>query len=125
VFGLPTAGTPEKRARKERIKMLKKRYVKSRKVCKVTFELSRHDLPGATPPESLHLVGEFNDWDTTATPMPRRKSVYRVMVELEPGKAYQFRYLVNGRDWFNDPLADDYVMGGQGAENGVVIALTE
>ena len=52
--------------------------------------------------------------------MPRRKSRYRVQVELEPGREYQFRYLVDGREWYNDPQADAYVPGGHGSENGVV-----
>ena len=101
--------------------MLKKRYVKSRNVYKVTFELARGDLPGLKSPQSVHLVGEFNDWDETATPMPRRKGQHRVQIELEPGREYQFRYLVDGQQWYNDPQADAYVLSGRGSENGVVV----
>ena len=53
--------------------MLKKRYIKSRKVCKVTFELSQAELPEGVDADSVHLVGEFNEWDETARPMKRRK----------------------------------------------------
>ena len=90
-----------------------------------TFQTSYASRPmSLITRDSLHLVGEFNDWDPTATPMPRRKSVYRVQIELEPGQEYQFRYLLDGQEWFNDPQADGYVMGGHGAENGVLTTPT-
>jgi hypothetical protein len=56
-----------------------------------------------------------------ATPMPRRKGIHRERVELEPDRRYQFRYLVDGRQWYNNPQADAHVPGGHGSENGVVI----
>ncbi len=102
--------------------MLKKQYIKSRKVCKVTFELPDAELPEPIVADSVHLVGEFNDWDPTATPMPRgRGGIYRVTLELEPGREYQFRYLVNGEHWCNDWHADAYVSGGFGEDNCVVV----
>jgi hypothetical protein len=102
--------------------MLKKRYIKSRNVAKVTFELPKTELPEGIEAESVHLVGEFNDWNTTATPMPlRRGGVFRVMLELEPGREYQFRYLVNGEHWCNDWHADGYVPSRSGEDNCVVV----
>ena len=105
--------------------MLKKRYIKSRKVWKVTFELPKAELPEGVEAESVHLVGEFNDWDTTATPMTLGKGgVFRIMLELEPGREYQFRYLVNGEHWCNDWHADAYVTGDFGEDNCVVVTPT-
>jgi 1,4-alpha-glucan branching enzyme len=102
--------------------MLKKQYIKSRKVWKVTFELAQVELPEAIEVESVHLVGEFNDWDPTATPMTRRKGgVFRVMLELEPGREYPFRYLINGEHWCNDWHADGYVPSRSGEDNCVVV----
>lgn len=53
--------------------MLKKQYVKSRNVTKITFELLKTELPEGVAVESVYLVGEFNDWEATATPMKRNK----------------------------------------------------
>ena len=53
--------------------MIIKQYVKSRKVAKITFELAKDELPADLKVESVHLVGEFNDWETAATPMKRNK----------------------------------------------------
>jgi 1,4-alpha-glucan branching enzyme len=105
--------------------MLKKRYIKTRKVAKVTFDLPKSELPETIEVESVHLVGEFNEWDPTATPMAlRRGGIYRVTVELEPGREYQFRYLVNGEHWYNDWHADAYVPSGTGGDNCVVVTPT-
>jgi len=102
--------------------MLKKQYVKSRKIWKVTFELPKDELPEGLSVERVYLAGEFNDWDPVATPMRRGKGgAFRVMVELEPGRAYEFRYLVNGEHWCNDWHADAYAPSGLGEDNCVVV----
>ena len=105
--------------------MLKKQYVKSRKVGKVTFEVPKAELPAAIEVECVCLVGEFNDWDAAATPLKQgRKGTYSATLDLEPGREYQFRYLVNGEHWCNDWNADAYVSGGLGEDNCVVVAPT-
>lgn len=102
--------------------MLKKKYVKSRKVSKVTFELPKAELPEGIKAESVYLVGEFNDWEPAATPMRRdKRGVYKATLELEPGREYQFRYLVNGEQWCNDWHADAYVPNGWGEDNCIVV----
>ncbi len=106
--------------------MLKKSYIKARKVCKVTFEVPKGELPEDSEAESVHLVGEFNAWDPTAAPMKRdKKGSFRATLELEPGREYQFRYLVNGEHWCNDWHADAYVPSDLGEDNCVVVTLTE
>jgi 1,4-alpha-glucan branching enzyme len=106
--------------------MLKKRYIKSRDVCKVTFELPKGEWPEGIEAENVSLVGEFNDWDPSATPMKRGKGGdFQAMLELEPGRAYQFRYLVGGEHWCNDWHADAYVPNDLGEENCVVVTPTD
>jgi len=106
--------------------MLKKRYVKSRQVCKVTFDLPKAELPQGVEAETVYLVGEFNDWDRTATPMKLGKGgAFRLTLELEPGREYQFRYLVNGEHWCNDWHADAYVPNELGGDNCVVATPTQ
>ena len=102
--------------------MLKKQYVKSRKVVKVTFELLKSEQPEEIDVENVHLVGEFNEWDLTATPMKANvKGAYRTMLELEPDRAYKFRYLVNGEYWCNDWQADSYEPNYLDGDNCVVV----
>ena len=48
--------------------MIKKKYVKSRDITKITFELAQYEIPGELQANTVHLVGDFNDWDSSATP---------------------------------------------------------
>jgi 1,4-alpha-glucan branching enzyme len=95
--------------------MLKKRFFKTKPTCQVTFQ-----LPKDVEAKRANLVGEFNDWDETADPMKKVKGVWKTILELDQGKEYQFRYLVNGSEWHNDDAADKYVPNDLGSENSVV-----
>jgi 1,4-alpha-glucan branching enzyme len=97
--------------------MLKKQYLKSKPICKVTFY-----LPAAVKAETVHLVGDFNNWDEHSTPMKKLKDDrFTVVLELESGKEYQFRYLVDQSEWHNDWEADKYVPNPFSGDNSVVV----
>jgi 1,4-alpha-glucan branching enzyme len=99
---------------------LKKQYLKSRPVCKVTFQLPAE---AAKKAKKVALVGEFNNWKKPGTPMRKLKDgSFKVTVDLEPGKTYQYRYLIDQKTWENDWEADAYTYSGIGAdENSMVI----
>jgi 1,4-alpha-glucan branching enzyme len=82
----------------------------------------RFELPSAIWADSVHLVGDFNDWSQTSHPMMRDRveGTWYITLELKRGKEYQFRYLVNGREWHNDWKADKYVPNPYGGANSVV-----
>jgi len=64
-------------------------------------------LPDGLWADTVHLVGDFNDWNHASHPFHyNRKGEWRLTVELAPGQAYRFRYLLNGRDWLADHAAD-------------------
>jgi 1,4-alpha-glucan branching enzyme len=102
--------------------MLTKKHIKSRNICKVTFEVSKSELPEVADVETIAVAGDFNDWDSAVTAMvfSRKKKAYRATVELEPSQQYQFRYLLNGEQWFNDWEADSYIPGPLGEDNCVL-----
>jgi 1,4-alpha-glucan branching enzyme len=85
---------------------------------RVTFE-----LPSTLWAERVNLVGEFNDWDTRSLRMVRNRADanWRITIELEPGRQYRFRYLVDGKQWHNDWHADNYVENPYGSDDSVVI----
>ena len=99
---------------------VKKQYLKSKDRCKVSFRLPKAAALGA---KTVHIVGEFNDWSTVNTPMKRLKSgEFTAVVEMAPGQAYQFRYLIDQTTWENDWEADRYVKSDFGdCENSVVV----
>ncbi len=87
--------------------MLKKKYLKNKPVCKVTFVLSKEASEGAS---DVRLLGDFNDWNLKeAIPMKAGKNGFSTEIELEAGRAYEFRYIADGDRWLNDWKADDYV----------------
>lgn len=84
---------------------IQKQFLKNKPVCKVTFSTPDIAANGST---DAFVVGEFNDWSTTATPMKRLKNgTFRLSIDLETGRSYQFRYLFGKSNWANDPDADD------------------
>ena len=94
--------------------MIKKQYLKSRPVCKVTFS-----LPAETGINKAEVAGDFNNWQPTSME-PLKSGGFKVVLELEQGNAYQFRYLLDGNEWINDANADNYVPNPFSGENSVV-----
>lgn len=72
--------------------------------------------------KTVSIVGEFNNWDTHTHRMRKQKhGSVAVTLELEKGREYQFRYLIDGSVWENDWNADQYVPSGIDAcENSLV-----
>jgi 1,4-alpha-glucan branching enzyme len=99
---------------------MKKQYSKDRKTCRVTFKLPKEAVKDA---KTVHLVGEFNNWNIKTAPLKKMKDgAFQVTIQLEAGRSYQFRYLIDEKTWENDWNADRYVPSSFGAsENSVVI----
>lgn len=96
--------------------MLKKQFLKNKGVCKVTFY-----TPASIEADTVHLVGDFNEWNETATEMTKLKDGrFKVTLNLDSGSDYQFRYLVNRSEWHNDWEADKYVPNPFSGDNSVV-----
>ncbi len=86
-------------------------------VMRVTFQ-----LPDTLQATSVHLVGDFNDWDKHSLPLNRahRNGPWEVTIEVERGHTYHFRYLVDGSVWQNDWDADGYAANPFGGNNSVL-----
>ncbi len=97
-----------------------KQYLKSSPTCRVTFRLPKEAAPKA---QSVTIVGDFNNWDISETPLKKLKNgTFAVTIDLERDREYQFRYLIDFKKWENDWNADKYVPNLYGdCENSVVI----
>ncbi|MDM8521196.1 isoamylase early set domain-containing protein [Anaerolineales bacterium HSG6] len=101
--------------------MIKKRFFKTKDNCKVSFELPEGQLPEGMEIEKISLVGDFNDWNQEATPLRRLKGgTWKEILDLQIDQEYNFRYVINGDVWYNDPEADGYASSGQDSENCIV-----
>lgn len=54
----------------------------------------------------VSVVGDFNDWSMSATPLTRAEGdgIWHVTLPLGPGR-YRYAFVVNGTIWRNDPEA--------------------
>lgn len=78
-------------------------------------------LPRSLQAEAVHVCGDFNDWSTDQHPLNQLKSgAFVVTLPLESGRAYRYRYLLDGTRWENDWEADDYVPNQFGGDDSVV-----
>jgi 1,4-alpha-glucan branching enzyme len=99
---------------------IRKKYDPEKKSCKVTFKIPKEI---AKKHKKAFLVGDFNDWNTEAAPMKKRKSdgAFMLTVELEKNNEYQFRYLLDNGIWLIEADADKQVPTYfQDAENSVL-----
>ncbi len=83
---------------------------------RVTFS-----MPAIEGCECLYLVGDFNDWSEATHPMQRGEDgSWSLMLELAPGREYQYRYRTADGVWLNDPAADAYAPNPHGSNNSIV-----
>ncbi len=86
---------------------------------KVLTEKVQFEFP-APEAQAVYLVGNFNNWDTTAHPIKKdKKGVWKTTLSLQPGR-YEYRFLVDG-NWENDPSCCNCVPNEFGSQNCVKI----
>lgn len=83
---------------------------------RATFVVSGARLDG----QRVAVVGDFNGWDPTATPMRKRGDGRVATVTVQAGRRYAFRYLCDDGTWFNDEAADAYEPNGFGVDNSIL-----
>ena len=90
--------------------MLHKEYIDTTDLCAVTFALPEDELPPNIVVNTVTIAGEFNDWNIDSTPLLFDKAAneYRVTLELAPATSYQYRFVINDDQWYNDWEADAY-----------------
>jgi 1,4-alpha-glucan branching enzyme len=88
---------------------------------KVTFTLPKQAVQTA---KNVAVVGEFNNWDIlNGVALKKQKDgSFSTTLELEGGKEYQYRFLINGEVWENAWDAPKYVPTPFGTYNSVVLA---
>ena len=98
--------------------MLKKEFLKSKPVAKVTFTLPKKALTGA---KEVRVLGEFNDWDWNKAPvMKADRTNFKTTINLDAGRSYQFRYQADNGTWENDWAADGYTPAPYNVDNSIV-----
>jgi hypothetical protein len=56
----------------------------------------------------VSVVGNFNSWEPTALSDDDGDGIWMASIPLSPGR-YEYAFVIDGRWWGQDPLADEYV----------------
>lgn len=97
---------------------IKKQFLKSKPICKVSFKVSSEEVNGA---DTVQILGDFNNWDKSVEPMKKLKSgAFSQTIELASDAEYEIRYFVDGETWANETEADSTVANAFGEMNDVI-----
>ena len=58
--------------------------------------------------ENVVVVGDFNAWEATPLVDDNEDGIWTAAIPLPPGR-YEYAFVIDGRWWGQDPLADEYV----------------
>lgn len=83
----------------------------------VQFVLDARDVPAAT---QVSLVGDFNDWNVSATPLALENGVWTTTMPLALGR-HVYAFVVNGETWVADPRAQQATDADFGRPGSVII----
>ncbi|MEI6864798.1 isoamylase early set domain-containing protein [Flavicella sp.] len=94
---------------------IKKQYLKSKPICKVTFEVI------AKESKTVSVVGDFNEWNSSASPLKKLKNgKFKAVFPLTSGNTYEFKYIVDGK-FLNEENADAFAWNNYAnSENSVL-----
>ncbi len=97
---------------------IKKQYLKSKPMCKVTFSVPAEEA------KKVAVVGSFNEWNTKkATELKKLKNgTFKGTVDLASENSYEFRYLVDGA-YVNELEADSSIWSDFAGANNSVLTL--
>ncbi|MCD6595336.1 hypothetical protein J7L68_06655 [bacterium] len=77
----------------------------------------RFDAPNA---KAVYLAGEFNNWAPTKAPMKKSDDgIYTIEYPFKPG-TYQYKFVIDGKDWKPDPNNPAKVDDNYGGLNSVI-----
>ena len=94
---------------------IKKQFIKTKPVCKVTFSVEAKDATTAS------VVGDFNGWNPAEGLLSKLKTgTFKNTFELPKDAFYEFKYVIDGV-YVNEPESDSFVFNEfAGTENGVL-----
>ncbi len=94
---------------------IKKQFIKTKPVCKVTFTVDAKESNTAA------VVGDFNNWNPSEGELNKQKNgTFKGIFEVPKDAAYEFKYVVDGA-FVNEVEADSFKWNDfAGAENSVL-----
>ena len=72
--------------------------------------------------ETVAVLGDFNNWQDGVLLQKQKDGSFKGTLELEKGRSYEYRFLINGNTWENAWNAEAYKPTPFGVFNSVVSA---
>jgi len=100
----------------EIVMALKKQFVKTKAVCKVTFSVLAKEANVAV------VVGDFNSWNPAEGVLTKLKNgTFKGVFDVNKDASYEFKYVLDGA-FVNEPEADSFKWNDfAGSENSVIL----
>ena len=94
---------------------VKKQFIKTKPVCKVTFTVEAKEANNAA------VVGDFNNWNPKVGELSKLKNgTFKGVFDVNKDASYEFKYVIDGA-FVNEVEADSYRFNEfAGAENSVL-----
>lgn len=95
--------------------MVQKTYFKTKDYCKVKFSFKVENA------ETIEILGLNSNWENSVIMSKKKDGTFSADVNLPKDSRHEFKYLVNEKEWINDPEADSQEPNLYGGTNSVVI----
>jgi hypothetical protein len=95
--------------------MIHKTYMKTKDQCKVKFTLSLENA------ERVEIRGLNDDWSSPVLMGRKKGGIFESVQSLPRNTQHEFKYLVDGTEWRNDPDADGESPNEYGGTNSLLV----
>jgi len=95
--------------------MVLKTYYKTKDYCKVKFSFKIDNA------ETVQIRGLNSDWQQSVMMTRKKDGSFTADVTLPKDSKHQFKYLVNEKEWLNEPQADGKEPNEFGGNNSVIV----
>lgn len=95
--------------------MVQKTYYKTKDYCKVKFAFTVENA------ETIEILGLNSDWKNSVIMSRKKDGIFSADVSLPKNSKHEFKYLVNTKEWINEPEADEQLPNVFGGSNSVII----
>ena len=94
--------------------MVQKTYYKTKDYCKVKFSFTVENA------ETVEILGLNSDWENSVIMSRKKDGSFTADVNLPKDSKHEFKYLVNEKEWINEPEADEQAQNIFGGTNSVI-----
>ena len=95
--------------------MVQKTYYKTKDYCKVKFSFKVENA------ETVEILGLNSDWQRSIIMSKKKDGTFSADVNLAKESRHEFKYLVNEKEWRNEPEADGEQPNEFGGSNSVIV----